>query len=76
MLVLIWHRLKGGAILLMLFTAIALALGVNMLRVLMLVGLQDPRWLPAPLFLILVCLPLWFGGVLLARRAAAQVKDI
>lgn len=75
-LVILWNRLKIGPAFLLLFTSVALALAANMLRVLMLVSLQNPSLLPEPLFLIFVCLPLWFAGGFLARQAAAQVREL
>ncbi len=74
-LVVLWHRLRIGAALLVFFTAIALSLVVNLVRVLILVSTGAPQWLPSAPFTILICAMLWGCGLLLAQRSAATPKE-
>jgi hypothetical protein len=75
-LVILWHPLRLGAALLMLFTAVVLALVLNVVRVLLLVKLQDARWLPLLPTLLVAMAALWFLGRFLARRQGAQEERL
>jgi hypothetical protein len=72
----VWHRLKVWSTLLVLFTALTGGLASNVLRILLLVGIRQDNLLPSPLFMLLFCGLLWLLGIGLARRAAAQVRDL